>query len=102
MKKIICRVIFPILVTVSFHSVANASMRCPKGIVSGGETTFEVLHKCGEPDSKERIERVLGSDGLPVTNSATIENWVYGPKNGMYRFLKFIDGTLVKIESHRM
>ena len=102
MKKIICTVILPVLAIASYHSVANASMRCPKGIISGGETTFEVLHKCGEPDSKERIDPVLEADGKTVSKSATIENWVYGPQNGMYRFLKFIDGSLVKIESHRM
>ena len=102
MKKIIFRIVLPVLAMASFHSVANASMRCPNGIISGGETTFEVLHKCGEPDSKERIEPATGSGGVPTRNAVTVENWVYGPTNGMYRFLKFIDGSLVKIESHRM
>ena len=102
MKKLIYKTVQATITLASNHSAAHASMRCPNGIISGGETTFEVLHKCGEPDSKEKINPTLGSDGKALNKSATIENWVYGPSNGMYRFLKFIDGTLVKIESHRM
>ncbi len=102
MKKLIYTTVLATITLASYPSAAHASMRCPNGIISGGETTFEVLHKCGEPDSKEKINPTLGSDGKALNKSATIENWVYGPSNGMYRFLKFIDGTLVKIESHRM
>ena len=102
MKKIISTAILATLVLVIYPVAAQASMRCTNGIISGGETTFEVLHKCGEPDSKEKISPALGNDGKTMNESVTVENWVYGPSNGMYRMLKFIDGTLVKIESRRM
>ena len=101
MKKIIYTTMLATLVLVTYPIAAQASMRCPNGIISGGATTFEVLNKCGEPDSKEKISPALGSDGKTTNKSVTVENWVYGPSNGMYRFLKFIDGTLVKIESRR-
>ncbi|MDY0207244.1 MAG: DUF2845 domain-containing protein [Pseudomonas sp.] len=102
MKRIIYTTILTMLALVTYPIAAQASMRCPNGIISGGATTFEVLHKCGEPDSKEKISPALGSNGEEIYKSVTVENWVYGPSNGMYRFLKFIDGTLVKVESRRM
>jgi len=102
MKKIIYTTMLATLMLVTYPIAAQASMRCPNGIISGGATTFEVLHKCGEPNSKEKINPVLRSDGEEVKKSVTVESWVYGPSNGMYRLLKFIDGTLVKIESRRM
>lgn len=36
-----------------------------------------------------------------MRGSATIEHWVYGPHNGMYQYLRFIDGRLVEIRSKR-
>ncbi len=102
MRKTIYTAMLATLVLVIYPIAAQASMRCPNGIISGGETTFEVLHKCGEPDSKEKVSPARGGDGEIINNSVTVENWVYGPNNGMYKFLKFIDGTLVKIESRRM
>jgi len=102
MKNFIYTTMLTALVLASYPVAAQASMRCPNGIVSEGETTFEVLHKCGEPNSKEKISPTLGADGEVPRKSVTVENWVYGPSNGMHRFLKFIDGTLVKIESRRI
>ena len=81
---------------------AQAAMRCNNGIISEGHTTWEVTEKCGEPQDRERIEPTVGSNGKPPRHSATIENWVYGPDNGMYRHLRFIDGKLVEIESRRL
>ncbi|MEN1529753.1 DUF2845 domain-containing protein, partial [Pseudomonas aeruginosa] len=30
--------------------------------------------------------------------AATVENWVYGPRNGWYQKLRFVDGRLVQIK----
>ena len=102
MKKIFYTIALAALVVANYPAAAQASMRCPNGIISGGETIFEVLQKCGEPDSKEIISPATGIAGKALNNSVTIQHWVYGPSNGMYRFLKFVDGSLVKIESRRI
>lgn len=83
------------------HTSAHASMRCSNGIISEGDSTLVVLDKCGEPASSQTIPPVIGANGLPQNNSVTIENWVYGPDNGASRYLKFIDGKLVRIETRR-
>jgi hypothetical protein len=91
--------IISLLLTLS--ASAQGSMRCGSGIVSGGETTSEVIEKCGKPSESSVINPVIGENGYPKRGSVTIEHWVYGPANGGYRYLKFIDGKLVGIEFKR-
>jgi Protein of unknown function (DUF2845) len=79
----------------------QASMRCQNGIISGGETIAEVIRKCGQPDSRNTTQPIVGSNGQVPFGSATVEDWVYGPTNGMYRYLRFIDGKLGSIKSGR-
>jgi len=92
-----------IAIVVLMISAANvqASMRCENGIVSEGDTTFEVIKKCGKPISREKIDPIIGSDGRTPSKAMPIENWVYTSSGGMYRYLRFIDGKLAKIESRR-
>jgi hypothetical protein len=80
---------------------ANASMRCASGLISGGELVAAVLRKCGQPASRDVIDPVVGANGQVQYKSVTVENWVYGPSNGLYQYLKFIDGKLVSIRSAR-
>jgi hypothetical protein len=88
-----------LLICASLH--AQASMRCQNGIISGGETIAEVTRKCGQPDNRDILQPVVESNGKVPFGSATIEDWVYGPTNGMYRYLRFIDGKLASIKSKR-
>lgn len=88
-----------LLMSAAFH--AQASMRCQNGIISGGEPISEVIRKCGQPDNRETIQPIVGGNGKAPYKSATIEDWVYGPKNGMYQYLRFIDGKLASIRSGR-
>lgn len=78
-----------------------ASIRCQNGIISGGETIAEVIRKCGQPDNRSTQQPILGSNGKAPDKSVTTEDWVYGPTNGMYRYLRFIDGRLASIKSSR-
>lgn len=101
MKVRILSAITTLILTIS-PIIVEASMRCDNGIVNEGDNTFEVLKKCGEPIKREKFEPVVGDNGKTPYKSMPVENWVYGPNNGTYRFLKFIDGTLVKVESRRL
>ena len=78
-----------------------ATMRCGNALIAEGDTSFEVLKKCGEPADRQIIEPAIQADGNPRTNSVTVETWVYGPNSGANSFLKFIDGRLVNIEIRR-
>jgi hypothetical protein len=63
-----------------------------------GDRAFDVLRKCGEPVTREAL-------GFTVSDynhrELPIEEWIYGPKGGMYYYLRFIGGELVKISSSR-
>jgi hypothetical protein len=90
-----------LLLTLSSVS-AQATMRCGSEIINEGNTTFEVIRKCGEPTNREIINPAADNNSSKVNNKAVpVENWVYGPDNGMYRYLRFVDGVLTKIKSQR-
>ncbi|KPB89681.1 hypothetical protein ALO95_03566 [Pseudomonas syringae pv. antirrhini] len=83
-------------------SYATSTLRCGSQLVSTGDRAFEVQQKCGEPVSQE----VLGTQETfnstyRRSEAVRIEEWVYGPDNGMYQYLRFEGGRLVRIESKR-
>lgn len=97
--------LIPVLLGVGalFFSQADAAtMRCNGELIATGESSFEVLKKCGGPYDKEIVKPAIRPDGNPARESVTVETWIYGPDNGAHRFLRFIDGQLVKIETRRL
>ncbi len=60
------------------------SYNCPRGVVSFGDTEFQVIKKCGEPTLKTDMETV----------------WVYnrGPSYFVY-YIKFSSGVVLRIHS---
>ncbi|WP_426119921.1 DUF2845 domain-containing protein [Pseudomonas sp. DSP3-2-2] len=88
------------LAMIAGQSSAFADMRCNTGLVSEGDTTSDVERQCGTPSDRQIIPAVAVSQGQKA-NAVTVENWVYGPRNGAYYKLKFIDGKLVSIDVSR-
>lgn len=76
-------------------------MRCANGIVGADETMQSVKEKCGEPDERTTEPAAIDGNGALVPNAARIDHWTYGPRNGMYRHLRFVDGRLVETRSQR-
>ncbi|MFZ3186358.1 MAG: DUF2845 domain-containing protein [Pseudomonas sp.] len=77
---------------------ANATFRCGQKLVNEGDRITEVLRKCGQPVSRDLLgytETLNGNLGLQV------EEWSYGPNNGMYYYLSFEGGRLRTIETKR-
>jgi|TARA_Y100000815_G_scaffold218547_1_gene204077 hypothetical protein len=89
------------LAMTAFSFSASAGLRCDNGLVSEGDTTLEVELKCGKPVNSSITNPATDADGNLLEGGATVERWVYGPNNGMYRYLRFVDGTLVDIDSKR-
>lgn len=77
---------------------ASDTLRCGSQLVSLGDRSSEVLQKCGEP---------LSRDPLGYKRSANrreefqVEEWTYGPNNGMYQYLRFEGNRLRQITSKR-
>jgi hypothetical protein len=87
-------------------AIAQASqattLRCGSQLVSAGDRAFEVQQKCGEPVSQEVIgSKETFSGNFRQSQEVRIEEWIYGPNNGMYQYLRFEGGRLVSIDSKR-
>lgn len=89
------------LLLLIFAGAANATMRCGTALISLGDTASVVREKCGAPDKSEEQEPVLRSGSTRPFNSAKVSFWVYGPRNGAFQHLKFIDDKLVAIDTRR-
>ncbi|WP_353979071.1 DUF2845 domain-containing protein [Salinicola endophyticus] len=75
-------------------STPSYALRCQNGLVQDGDLKSEVIAKCGSPASKE-VEPPQSRGGRIIKGAVTIERWIYGPMNGAYYYLRFIDGKLV-------
>ncbi|WP_447798774.1 DUF2845 domain-containing protein [Pseudomonas moraviensis] len=86
------------LMCVAGHASASDTLRCGSQLISLGDRASEVLQKCGEP---------AGWDVLGYKRSANrreefqVEEWTYGPNNGMYQYLRFEGNRLRQITSKR-
>lgn len=74
------------------------TLRCGSQLVSLDDRRFEVLQKCGEPAFRDLVGYSLGPN---ERREYQIEEWVYGPDNGMLSILTFEGTRLRAIERHR-
>lgn len=74
------------------------TLRCGSKLVTEGDRAFEVERKCGKPDHRDLVGYTGGYYG---GHELVIEEWVYGPTNGMLSILTFQGNKLVRIETKR-
>lgn len=74
------------------------TLRCGSQLISAGDRQFEVQQKCGEPSARNLIGYLHSPNRR---EEVSIEEWIYGPTNGMYQYLRFEGGRLVAINSKR-
>lgn len=74
------------------------TLRCGSQLVSLGDRRFEVLQKCGEPAFRDLIGYSLSAN---ERREYSLEEWVYGPRNGMLSILTFEGNRLRQIERQR-
>ncbi|MEK1904250.1 MAG: DUF2845 domain-containing protein [Pseudomonas sp.] len=76
----------------------GSTLRCGSNLVNEGDRAFEVEKKCGPPAHRDQVGYTLsGYD----RREYSIEEWVYGPKNGMLSILTFEGNRLKRIETRR-
>ena len=78
-----------------------ATWRCGSAIASTGDTTAEVQAKCGEPNNRDFVGYKDQTDRYGFTHEVQVEEWNYGPRNGMNYFLRFVGNRLERIDSKR-
>jgi hypothetical protein len=74
------------------------TLRCGTRLVSIGDRAFEVQNKCGEPARRDLVGYTLGGYD---NRELRIEEWLYGPSNGMLSILTFEGNRLKRIEKRR-
>ncbi|MCQ4321196.1 DUF2845 domain-containing protein [Stutzerimonas stutzeri] len=85
----------------ALHAQASSTFRCGRNLVSLRASTAEVQAKCGEPSSRALTGYKELIDEYGFRQEVQIEEWTYGPTNGMYHFLRFEGNRLSNIDSER-
>jgi hypothetical protein len=78
------------------------SLSCNGKIVSDGERAYDLVAKCGEPDSRETHQEDFGDLKLPQRTSVTVEEWTYnfGPSD-FVRIVTVKNGVITRIRTGR-
>lgn len=77
------------------------TLRCGSQLISVGDRMFEVQQKCGQPVSQDVIGYKETVNHYRQVDQVQVQEWIYGPSNGMYQYLRFEGGRLVLIDSKR-
>lgn len=77
------------------------SLRCNSQLIGTGDRADEVLQKCGQPASRDLIGTRERTDAWGRFELVPVEEWLYGPRSGMYYYLRFEGNRLVEIDSQR-
>lgn len=80
---------------------AGSTLRCGSNLISLDDLASEVEAKCGTPVSRNNLGYREVTDYYGFTQEVLVEEWIYGPKHGMYYYLRLQGNRLVKIESKR-
>ena len=86
------------IVLLSPVAASAESLRCGSDLVSTGDRAFEVERKCGEPQQRDFVGYTLSAN---ERREMAREEWVYGPRNGVFSILTFEGNRLVQIETRR-
>lgn len=85
----------------SASAQAASTWRCDSSLVSLNDSSAIVQSKCGAPVSQALVGYVERRDDYGFTHELAVEEWIYGPRNGMYHYLRFEGNRLVRIDSKR-
>jgi hypothetical protein len=93
--------LFSLFLVIPIATQASSTLRCGSGLISLEDPTSVVISKCGEPLSREFVGYREVLDEYGFYHELAVEEWAYGPRNGMYQFLRFEGNRLIKIDSKR-
>lgn len=101
MRRALLPVVFFILLL--FISQSAHAFTCNGGVISPGNTKFEIISKCGEPALKDSHEEKLTErldETTKIKTTVIVEEWTYnfGPQSFL-RILEFRNGKLAEIRT---
>jgi len=101
LKSVFTRTV-TILGLAALSSLVQAdTLRCGSQLISVGDRMFEVQQKCGQPISQDIVGYKETVNHFRQVDQVQVQEWIYGPNNGMYQYLRFEGGRLVRIDSKR-
>ncbi|MGI3747992.1 MAG: DUF2845 domain-containing protein [Janthinobacterium lividum] len=101
LKNAITRMALVIGLAALVGVVQADTLRCGSQLISVGDRMFEVQQKCGQPVSQDIIGYKETVNHYRQVDQVQVQEWIYGPSNGMYQYLRFEGGRLVRIDSKR-
>lgn len=101
MKSVLSLALLLLASLVASPSHAASTLRCGSGLVSLGDNRYQVASICGQPIDRSSAGWRETTDIYGNIREVPVEEWMYGPRNGMYHYLRFEGGVLVKISSSR-
>ncbi len=81
--------------------MASSTLRCGSQLISTGDLGSEIETKCGPALSRDFLGYREVRDRYGYIRAIPLEEWSYGPRNGMYYFLRLEANRLISIESKR-
>jgi hypothetical protein len=72
------------------------TLRCGSQLVDLGDRASEVLHAANRSAAMSSA-----TSAAPTGEEFQVEEWTYGPSNGMYQYLRFEGNRLRQINSKR-
>jgi hypothetical protein len=78
-------------------SVSAESIRCGRALVKVGDSSNQLLKKCGEPDSKFSGKTTIRDHGRE--SSVSVSNWVYRQSGKKDKTVSVYAGAVLNIDS---
>ena len=103
MKSVLAKTVLMLglTATTAVTQAATDTLRCGSQLISVGDRMFEVQQKCGQPVSQDIVGDKETVNHFRQVDQVQVQEWIYGPNNGMYQYLRFEGGRLVRIDSKR-
>lgn len=92
--------LLPLFLLASAHAAAD-SLRCGSRLISSGDSTSDTLERCGQPVDRSYLGNRIVVGDWGQREEVRVEEWIYGPWNGMLYFVRFQGNRIDSIQSKR-
>ncbi|GBL60279.1 Protein of unknown function [Pseudomonas citronellolis] len=92
--------LLPLLLLAAAPALAD-SLRCGSRLISSGDTSSDVLERCGQPVDRSYLGNRIVVGDWGQREEVRVEEWIYGPWNGMLYFVRLRGNRVDAIQSKR-
>lgn len=92
--------VLPLLLLAAAPALAD-SLRCGSRLISNGDSSSDVLERCGQPVDRSYLGNRIVVGDWGQREEVRVEEWIYGPWNGMLYFVRLPGNRVDAIQSKR-